>query len=237
MTQTGTAAPKQSPKPVRSRPAKSAGYRKGDETRLRVLDAALAAFGAVGFEAVTTRKIAEAAGVSLPVLQYYFGGKVGLYRACAEAIVERFRSHTAAAAGQAAEALRGDCSAEQARGHLKTVIDALAGFLVGSGQAEPWAQFVAREQRDPGPAFEILYERLWRPGIEITARLIARIQDRPVSDEAARVQALLLIFSLLAFRSGRSIALRTMHWSEIGGEELALVLDRLNATIDALFRS
>jgi AcrR family transcriptional regulator len=233
LTQGGTPAPK----PPMARPPSSAGYRKGDETRRRVLDAALAAFGDAGFAAVTTRRIAEAAGVSLPVLQYYFGGKEGLYRACAEAIVERYRGHTASAASDAGDALGKDCSVEQARAHLKHVIGALAGFLVGSKEAERWAQFVAREMRDPGPAFEILYERLWRPGVTTTARLIARILSLPESDEAARVQALLLISSLLAFQSGRSISLRTLQWSEIGGDELALVLDRLNAMIDGLGRS
>jgi AcrR family transcriptional regulator len=223
-------------RPAKSRAPATAGYRKGDETRERVLGAALAAFGAAGFEAVTTRQIADAAGVSLPVLQYYFGGKEGLYRACAETIVERFRGHTAGPAGLAAEALESGCSAELARSHLKEVIGALARFLVETGPAEHWAQFAAREQRDPGPAFELLYERLWRPGIEITARLIARIESRLDNDEAVRVQALLMISSLMAFRSTRSVSLRTMGWPEIGAEHLGRILEGLNLTIDALGR-
>jgi TetR/AcrR family transcriptional regulator, regulator of cefoperazone and chloramphenicol sensitivity len=88
---------------------------------------------------------------------------------------------------------------------------------------------VARKLRDPGPAFEILYESLWRPGVELTARLIARILGRPQGDPAPRIQALLLISSLLAFGSGRSISLRTMHWSSIGPKELAMVLSGLDA--------
>jgi TetR/AcrR family transcriptional regulator, regulator of cefoperazone and chloramphenicol sensitivity len=212
------------------------GYRKGEETRQRILDVALEAFGEASFKAATTRRISEAAGVSLPTLQYYFGGKEGLYRACAEAIVERYRRHTAAAAAKAAEALNEDRTAEMARVHLKALIEALAGFLVGSKEAERWAQFVARELRDPGPAFEILHENLWRPGVLTAARLIARILGVPEGDPAARIQALLLISSLLAFQSGRSISLRTMHWSTIGREELAMVLSALDAQIDALGR-
>jgi hypothetical protein len=119
---------------------------------------------------------------------------------------------------------------------LKVLIRALAGFLVGSTEAERWAQFVARELREPGPAFEILYESLWRPGVELIGRLIARILGRPQSHPAARIQALLLISSLLAFQSGRSISLRTMHWSSIGPEELAMVLSSLDAQIDAIGR-
>ena len=223
------------PKTTKLRPVASAGYRKGEETRRRILDAALNAFGEASFKAVTTRRIAKAAGVSLPTLQYYFGDKEGLYRACAETIVERYRRHTGAAA-QAARALSEDGNAETTRTQLKALIRALAGFLVGSTEAERWAHFVARELRDPGPAFEILYESLWRPGVELVARLIARILGRPQSDPAGRIQALLLISSLLAFQSGRSISLRTMHWSTIGREELAMVLSALDVQIDAIGR-
>jgi hypothetical protein len=96
---------------------------------------------------------------------------------------------------------------------------------------------VASELRDPGPAFEILYENLWRPGIEIIARLIACILGLPQSDPAARIQALLLTSSLLAFQSRRGISLRTMHWSTIGPEELAMVRSTLDAQIDTIGRN
>jgi TetR/AcrR family transcriptional regulator, regulator of cefoperazone and chloramphenicol sensitivity len=228
--------------PVRRKPAKArtvanGGYTKGEETRQRILNVALQAFGEAPFAAATTRQIAEAAGVSLPVLQYYFDGKEGLYRACAEAIVERYRAHTTGAAAEARKTLQEDCDAEAARVHLKALLGTLAGFLVGSREAEGWAQFVSRELRDPGPAFEILYANLWRPGVEITARLVARILGSSERDPAARIQALLLISSLLAFQSGRSISLRAMHWSKIGREELAMVLSVLDAQIDAIGRN
>lgn len=223
-------------KSARARAVTNAGYRKGEETRKRILDVALKAFGEAAFRVVTTRHIAEAAGVSLPALQYHFGDKEGLYRACAEAIVERYRRHTTGAAATAREALRADCTAETARAQLKALIGALAGLLVGSKEAEGWSQFVGRELREPGPAFEILYESLWRPGVELTARLIARILGSADSEPAARIQALLLISSLLAFQSGRSISLRTMHWSTIGPQELAMVLSTLEGQIDAIGR-
>lgn len=223
-----------SQKRPKRRTVANAGYKKGEETRQRILDAALKAFGGASFKSVTTRQIAKVSRVSLPTLQYYFGDKEGLYRACAVAIVERYRRHTTTAAAEAAEALKADSSAGTARVQLKALIGALAGLLVGSTEAEGWAHFVTRELRDPGPAFEILYEKLWRPGVEITARLIARILGSSENDPAARIQALLLISSLLAFQSGRSISLRTMHWSTIGPQELAMVLSTLDAQIDSI---
>ncbi len=214
--------------------AVGAGYRKGEQTRQRILDAALKAFGKASFKVVTTRQIAEAADVSLPTLQYYFGDKEGLYRACAEAIVARYRDHTASAATHARVALNEGCAPEEARGHLKAVVGALARFLVGSKEAERWAPFVSRELRDPGPAFEILYENLWRPGIEIAAQLITGVEGGPPDD--AHVRALLLTSSLLAFQPGRSISLRIMRWSKIGPDELRTVLAVLDTQIDAIGR-
>jgi TetR/AcrR family transcriptional regulator, regulator of cefoperazone and chloramphenicol sensitivity len=215
----------------------AAGYRKGEETRQRILDAALKAFGEASFKTVTTRRISEEAGVSLPTLQYYFDDKEGLYRACAEAVVDRYRHHATGAAAKANVALRDGCTPVAARRHLRAVIGALAGFLVGSIEAQRWAQFVGRELRDPGPAFEILYERLWQPGIETTARLIARVQGGTRSETAARIQALLLISSLLAFQPGRGISMRAMRWSTIGPNEIAMVLSALDAQIDAIGRN
>ncbi len=223
-------------KAAKGRSAASAGYRKGDVTRQRLLEAALEVFGDAAYNVATTRRIATAAGVSLPTLQYYFGGKEGLYRACADAIVERYRRHTLTAATAARAALSEHAAAAAARSHLKAVIHALAGFLVGSREAEGWAQFVARELRDPGPAFTILYEKLWRPGVLITTQLVARILGVPEDEPRARIRALLLLSSLLAFQSGRSIALRTMGWTSIGHHELAMVLAGLDAEIDAIGR-
>jgi AcrR family transcriptional regulator len=221
-------------KAVKARTVANGGSRKGADTRERILNVALKAFGEAPFAAVTTRQIAEAADVSLPVLQYYFANKEGLYRACAEAIVERYRQHTTGAAAEARKALSEDCSAGTARVQLKALIGTLAGLLVGSEEAEGWAQFVSRELRDPGPAFEILYANLWRPGVDVTARLVARILGCSERDPAARIQALLLISSLLAFQSGRTISLRAMHWKTIGREELAMVLRVLDSQIDGI---
>ena len=65
------------------RPA-GGGYARGDETRRRIIDAAVEVFGERGFEAASTREIAARAGVNAPALQYYFENKEGVYRACVE---------------------------------------------------------------------------------------------------------------------------------------------------------
>jgi TetR/AcrR family transcriptional regulator, regulator of cefoperazone and chloramphenicol sensitivity len=51
------------------------------EARQQLMSAALRLFAAKGFAKTSTRAIAEAAGVNLAAIRYYFGDKAGLYSA------------------------------------------------------------------------------------------------------------------------------------------------------------
>jgi AcrR family transcriptional regulator len=53
----------------------------GIEARERLLAAALQLFAEKGFAKTSTRDIAQAAGVNIASIKYYFGDKAGLYRA------------------------------------------------------------------------------------------------------------------------------------------------------------
>ncbi|WP_326538089.1 CerR family C-terminal domain-containing protein [Pseudorhodoferax sp.] len=64
-------------------PARQAAARSdGQEARAQLLSAALALFAEHGFAKTSTRAIAQAAGVNLAAIRYYFGDKAGLYAAC-----------------------------------------------------------------------------------------------------------------------------------------------------------
>jgi AcrR family transcriptional regulator len=53
----------------------------GALARRRLLEAALQLFADKGYQKTSTREIADAAGVNLGSISYYFGDKPGLYRA------------------------------------------------------------------------------------------------------------------------------------------------------------
>ncbi len=53
----------------------------GEESRQRLLDAALRLFAQKGFAKTSTRDIAQSAGVNVAAIRYYFADKAGLYRA------------------------------------------------------------------------------------------------------------------------------------------------------------
>ncbi len=53
----------------------------GEESRLRLLHAAVQCFAEHGYSKTSTRQIANEAGVNIAAISYYFGDKAGLYRA------------------------------------------------------------------------------------------------------------------------------------------------------------
>src|SRR5258706_15302502 len=93
------------------------GYARGDETRRRIIEAAVELFGENGFEGASTRDIAARAGVNAPALQYYFENKEGVYRACAEYIADEAWVNFEPVLAHAAQVLSND-------GDVPALIDA-----------------------------------------------------------------------------------------------------------------
>ncbi len=65
---------------------------RSEATRLAILDAALASFARIGFEASSTREIAKAAGVHHASLRYHFSDKEELWRAAMRLMFDRQRA-------------------------------------------------------------------------------------------------------------------------------------------------
>ena len=222
------------PSPHRITAAPPTGYRKGGEARARILRAALAVFGEHGFKGGATRQIAEAAGVNLPALKYYFGGKQGLYFACAQEIVGRYQQRMLPLVTEAHAALGAPMTPADARARLKAVLRSLAELLVGKGEAELWMAFVLKEMAEQGPAFDVLYRQLWAPGVELTAGLIARALGQTETGASARIRALLLISSLSAFSTARPVSLKFLDWPDARDERFERLMDILDEQIDGL---
>lgn len=210
------------------------GYRKGEATRARLLDVALEVFGREGFAGATTRRISEEAGASLPTLNYYFGDKEGLYRACAEAIAERYRTAMGEAAVRSVEALQAPMDPSAARAELKRLFADLARFLMTDDGGRMRALFVQREMTDPGAASEVLYDAVWSPGIELAAALISRALGQRETSAEARVRAVLLISSLTAFQTGRTVVTRALGEQGADLDQIAVVVRVIEEQIDAI---
>jgi len=61
---------------------------RADQTRVRILDAAIGQFSINGLAGARTEQIAEEAGVNKALIYYYFAGKDALYKAALESVAQ-----------------------------------------------------------------------------------------------------------------------------------------------------
>jgi len=215
-------------------PAPAARGERGEETRQRLLQAAIDVFGRHGFEA-STRQLAAAAGVNLAAIPYHFESKHGLYLAAAEHIAGEIRSRLDPALDRARLALAAPAppDAADARALLAEILEAFARMMVDDASAS-WARFVIREQMEPSDAFDRLHGGFIGPAFATLAPLIARITGGTAEDERVRLQVPRLLGQILMLRSARATLLRELHWNAIGEAEFALIRDLIRTSVVAL---
>ena len=122
------------------------GYARGDETRHRIIDAAVELFGEYGFDGASTRDIAARAGVNAPALQYYFENKEGVYRACVEALADAAWKIFGPAVEHAQTVLRENADTPALIDAFLRIQEAIADAAFAKSNKPGQRMFFAREQ-------------------------------------------------------------------------------------------
>ncbi|SMF97098.1 transcriptional regulator, TetR family [Methylomagnum ishizawai] len=129
-----------------------------EQTRDRLLQAALETFGERGFRDATVRDICARAGVNPASVNYYFGGKEALYRSVlALAFQEGDRRYP--------QDLAFDTSLSQEE-RLGFFIRALLLRLTDDSLLGSHGRLIAREIADPTPALDHIIDTILRPRIQ-----------------------------------------------------------------------
>jgi AcrR family transcriptional regulator len=157
----------------------------GDDTRGRLLDAAIEVFLAEGFRAARVQDIAERAGMRLSAINYHFGSKEGLYLAVlqhhADESLQRMYLNEA----------RADTSPPRVR--LETIIRQILVIHLSKNAVTRIAQLVLRELASPTPALEVVLRKFTLPMANYLHDLLREILG-PAVPEAWVNRA---VFSLL----------------------------------------
>ena len=199
------------------------------DSRKRLVEAAIAAFGRKGFEGATTREIANAAGVNIAGIAYHFGGKDRLYFACAEHIAQAVLQGLRSREG-------GDLNLSPAD-ELKRILAQFARFMLATSETADFARFVLREQMDPTPAFEVLYGTVMAPMHQRLCMLWAEATGADPQSERAKLKMFALISQILFYRRAWAGALRRLDWTEIDDREIAAIVKIAGESVDSLIEA
>ncbi len=175
-------------------------HARGEDTRRRILEAALEMFAAEGYDGTSTRQLAEQAGVNLPAIQYYFGSKEGLFRAVIQSIVEHTDAHMAELAPRVQAALAAkDTPRDELLELLCQLLESFVSLVTGGSQKESKRLLFARAEVEDNPALQQLHEsgmrQVFQPCLELTARLIGRSTE----DETSSLRALAVLGQVTIF--------------------------------------
>jgi TetR/AcrR family transcriptional regulator, regulator of cefoperazone and chloramphenicol sensitivity len=179
-----------------------------EDARAKLIAAALPIFARLGFEGAATRELASAAGRPMSAITYHFGGKEGLYLACAEHIrdtIARFLE-----GGVEAQQADGEISAEQAGQQILELFRSVTEVML-------------REQQEPTAAFDLIWDGIMGRVFGRMTTLIRIIGAGRLSEEEAKIHAVSLMGQVLVFRAAHAALLRLTGWRSIGEEHRAMI--------------
>ena len=211
---------------------------RGEDTRRRILETALALFSAGGFEGTSTRDIAERAGVNLPAIQYYFGSKEGLYRAAIAHIGDQARQAIEPIAARIWQVLD---AGMPTRPQLITLLCEMVGALISLFLDEDLpgrenrSLFVSRVEVEHTAALDPLNEVMRQHLLAPSSALVGRLLDRPADDEQVVLRTLMILGQAKIFCS-RTV-MRGLGWDAIGEDRVRVVQTMVNEHTRAICRA
>ena len=210
---------------VKHRHAAESGYARGEETRARIVTAALRMFGERGFEAASTRDIATMAGVNAPALQYYFDNKEGVYLACVEYIIACVWDFMSEVAAEAEQALAAKASDAELIEKFCAVQGKLAEFMFTIKDSEDWRLFMSRLQSGGGPpaGFQLVYQHVSSRMTKVLSGIVGRLLGRPADDEETLIRTTMVSGQLHVFSVARKSVLARLNWDRVDATRLQLL--------------
>ena len=214
------------------------GYARGEETRARLVAAALKMFGERGFAAASTRDIATSAGVNAPALQYYFDNKEGVYLACVEYLAERVWEYMSAAV-QAAERAVAENRSDAELIDAYCNVQASQALMLAADQTGDWRLFMARLQSGEGPAAgtQWIHQHVGSRVTKALSTIVGRMLGRSADDEETLIRTLMLNGQMHVFHFAHRSLLAKLNWKSIDASRLALLQRIIRDHVGALLQS
>ncbi|MBV7537100.1 CerR family C-terminal domain-containing protein [Duganella sp. sic0402] len=167
----------------------------GEQSRERLLHAAMRLFGEQGYSKTSTREIAQAAGANVAAISYYFGDKAGLYQACFSAICTPVENNIAMF-DQPHFTLR-----ESLHGFYRQ----MTAPLMAGADAEVLLKLFYREMLEPTGFWQQEIQNNIKPEHMALAGVLCRHLDLPAPDERVHLLAYAIAAMCVQMLIGRDV--------------------------------
>ncbi len=215
--------------------ARGRGRPGGPESRARLLEAAGKLFARDGFDAVSTRALARAAGANLAAITYHFGGKQGLYHAVLRQLVDDTEPLVAPVIERLGAGVK-------AAGADRKALAGLAAWFIRhlftailSQEPIRWQMaMVLREFYEPSEEFPMLLRERVNPLHDAVAGLVAA-----ATGQGARApETLLLTHAVLGqcmmFGAARTVVWARLDWDGYTPERVERIIATVTPAVLAM---
>lgn len=166
-------------------------------------------FSKNGFEATSTRALAQKAQVNLAAITYYFGDKMDLYNAVIDSVVEQIKELNAKNAKLLKDlADMQHKTAAEALAILHKMMENVVDFACGNKAAPEIVEILAKEMASPSPAYAKVYNEIALPFYKTTAELVAKIVGAASESLQTNIIAHSILGQLMIFRTHKETFLR-----------------------------
>ena len=185
------------------------------ETRSKMIQVAIEVFAELGYEAASTRILADRAGVNLAAIPYHFGGKRELYVAAALQIADYARGRIDPVVSRLRDPSRADLSTR-----IKEAFSSYFHLVVGGPEPESWISFFVRCERDADDAFHLIHDEAVTRFERALTQSIAEARGCDADDESLKIRVSMLLASIFSIRTLRNVTLNSLGWDRLNPERI-----------------
>ena len=205
------------------------------DAKRRLIQAGLEIFGIYNLEGATTRQLAKRAGTNQAAIPYYFGGKEGLYLAVIQHLFSANFNLIQPVVVEIRDRLTtGKPSKSEALELLKKLLSTMLELVLTRGASSTWARIVLREQMQPTPAFDLIYEGAIKRVHETVSLLLGMIIGRSPTDPSVILRTHMLVGQVLIFLAGRETIRRRLDLKGYTDKEVREIQEVLAEQLDLL---
>jgi TetR/AcrR family transcriptional regulator, regulator of cefoperazone and chloramphenicol sensitivity len=192
-------------------------------TRITLIESAIRLFAERGYDAVSTRDIADLAAANIGSIAYHFGGKPGLRLACAEHVI----SNIAATVGPAFLRPLPPLTPDQALERIEQMMGIFTNFWMVSQSSQSFVNFILREMLAKGEVSELFYSIWMKPMHKRFCELFGLATGRDPCSHEVKIAVFSFIGQVFHFRVGQPLIMRRLEWDELGEHEAEHVVSGL----------
>ena len=192
-------------------------YPRGEETKQRIIDVAIAIFGDQGFAGTSTRDIAAAAKVNTPAIHYYFGGKLGLYDTCIDQLTSMVSRRIAPAIGTCQTSVDAGATLDEIVESLGEVQNCLIDSFFSNREGEAIRKLLAWEDAEDGqnPSEHFMKDRIGLPIFQTFQKVVRHVVAVPMPPIEIEMHALSLMGVSMIFHLNQSRVMDMLQWSTL----------------------